>query len=248
MMTGVYSSSRGAQTSFLHISGFLGQVKIGLGKDGELVLPIAHGFNGQPRRWVETQPFVWTDLDSHERLGAVVRDGKVVRFSISSIAPIMVFDRVPWYKSSSLLTPLLLASIVALLLTTLVWPAAALVRRRYGAKLGLEGRELQIYRLSKLAATLILLMLVGWVLVVGVMLEDIDNLNASMDPILWILQVLSLVVFVGGLAVMILNLWAVWRGKRRWPAKVWSVVLVVSAIMVLWLALAYNLMAMTVDY
>jgi CubicO group peptidase (beta-lactamase class C family) len=248
LMTGAYASSRGSRSSFLHLSGLLGQVKIGVGKDGQLVLPIANGFNGQPRRWVETQPFVWTDLDSDERLAAVVEDGKVSRFSISSIAPIMVFDRVPWYKSSSLLMPLLVASFVALLLTALVWPAAALVRRRYGAKLALEGNELRVYRLSKIASIAILLTLLGWVLVISVMLGDIKNLNATMDPVLWILQVLSLIAFIGGLALMVLNLWTVWRGKRRWPAKVWSVVLVLAALVVLWLALAFNLMAMTVNY
>jgi hypothetical protein len=40
----------------------------------------------------------------------------------------------------------------------------------------------------------------------------------------------------------------VWRGKRRWPAKLWSVVLVFAALVILWLALAFNLMNMTVNY
>lgn len=248
MMVGVYSNSRGARSSFLHITGFLGQVKVGVGPDGDLVLPIANGLNGQPRRWVETQPFVWRDLDSHERLAAVVEDGKVVRFSISSIAPFMVFDPTPWYKRSTLLMPLLLASIAALFLTALVWLSAALIRRRYGATLALEGKELKVYRLSKIAAILTLLTLLGWTFVVGVLLDDTDNLNASIDPILWTMQILSLVVFFGGLAAMLLNLWTVWRGKRRWPAKVWSVVLVLAAGLVLWLALAFNLIGFSVSY
>lgn len=248
MMQGVFANSRGSQSSFLNLGSLLGQVKVGVGKDGELVLPFANGFNGQPRRWVEIEPFVWSDLDSHERLAAVVENGKVVRFSLSSLAPIMVFDRVPWYKSSAWLVPLVVAGFIALLLTALVWPAAALVRRRYGAKLGLEGRELRVYRLSRIAAAVTVATLVGWFLVIGVLLGDIANLNASMDPLLWFLQILSLIAFVGGLAAMLLNLWTVWTGKRRWPARVWSLVLVVASAAMLWLAIAFNLIAMTVNY
>jgi hypothetical protein len=40
---------------------------------------------------------------------------------------------------------------------------------------------------------------------------------------------------------MLWNLRAVWAGERRWPARVWSVVLSVSALMVLWVALAFKL-------
>jgi uncharacterized membrane protein len=101
---------------------------------------------------------------------------------------------------------------------------------------------------GKIAATLILLTLVGWLVVIGVVFENIDNFNASMDPLLWIMQLLSLVVFFGGLAALLWNLWTVWRGKRRWPAKVWSIVLVLAAIVVLWVALAFNLIGFSVNY
>jgi len=37
------------------------------------------------------------------------------------------------------------------------------------------------------------------------------------------------------------NLWTVWNGTRRWPAKVWSVVLALSAFIVLWMAFVFNL-------
>ncbi|MCA1660685.1 MAG: hypothetical protein LC648_00360 [Novosphingobium sp.] len=53
ILAGVYSNSRGSRSSFLHISDLLGQAKVGVGKDGEVVLPIANGLNGQPRRWVK---------------------------------------------------------------------------------------------------------------------------------------------------------------------------------------------------
>jgi hypothetical protein len=47
---------------------------------------------------------------------------------------------------------------------------------------------------------------------------------------------------------MLINLRAVWRGNRRWPAKTWSVVLTLSAFFVLWVAFVFNLMSLGVNY
>jgi hypothetical protein len=44
------------------------------------------------------------------------------------------------------------------------------------------------------------------------------------------------------------NLRAVWRGRRRWPARVWSVVLAFSAFIILWVAFAFNLIGLGVNY
>lgn len=248
MLAGTWRNSRRSESSFIHAAGLLGQVSIGVDEEGRPVVPIAMGLNGEPRNWVEVEPFVWRDLDSHEELAAVVEDGEVVRFSINSIAPFMVFDRVPWHKSSTWLLPLLYLSLAALLLTAVLWPAAALVRRRYGATLALEKHELRAFRLTRIAAILVLAVLAGWAVAITMLFGDIDNLTAGTDPVLWVLQIASLVVVVGGLGAMLWNLWTVWRGKRRWPAKVWSVVLVLALVVVLWIALAFNLIGFTVNY
>jgi len=44
------------------------------------------------------------------------------------------------------------------------------------------------------------------------------------------------------------NLTAVWRGQRRWPAKVWSVVLVLATVTVLWAGLVCKLLSVGTDY
>ena len=49
-----------------------------------------------------------------------------------------------------------------LFLTAMLWPVRWLVRRKFGATLALERRELLGYRLTRIFAWLILLALVGW--------------------------------------------------------------------------------------
>jgi hypothetical protein len=80
------------------------------------------------------------------------------------------------------------------------------------------------------------------------MLNDDNNLTARFDWIVHIAQLLGMVGFVGGIALMLLNLRAVWSGQRRWPARAWSIVLVLSSLTVLWVAVAFNLIGFGVSY
>jgi hypothetical protein len=206
------------------------------------------GLNGQPRHWVEVAPFLWRDFDSHERLAAQVVNGVPVRFSFDLISPFMVFERPPWYRNTAWLTPLFFCSVAALLLTALFWPITAVVRRRFGAKLDLDPPALRAYRLSKLGAAAMVLALTLWGLVFGLVLKDTSMLGAGIDPLLVTAQVFGIVAFVGGMVLMLINLRAVWTGKRRWPAKIWSVVLSVAALTVVWTAFVFKLMTIGVNY
>jgi hypothetical protein len=181
-------------------------------------------------------------------LAAKLDGDKAVRYSFGGAAPIMVWDRVPWHRSSAWLMPLLYLSLAVLLATAILWPTRAVVRRRFGATLSLEKRGLQAYRASRIAAVAILVTLIGWLVTIQTMFADLTNLSAGMDPILVLLQILSIVAFIGGFAVMLWYCWTAWRGKWDWPAKLWSILLVISAFTVLWIGFAFNLIGMTTSY
>jgi CubicO group peptidase (beta-lactamase class C family) len=247
LLTGNWVNSRGSQSNFIAALGLVGQTKVSLDSKGELVLPFL-GLNGKPRHWVETSAFVWKDRGSHERLAAKVVDGKVVRFSIDGLSPFMVFDRAPWYQNTAWLLPLLCASLAALALTAIVWPIAAIVRRRYGAKLALGPAALRAYRASKIAAVLILAALGTWTLTLSLMLKNADNLSAKFDSTVRFAQIFGMIAFIGGFALMLWNLFVVWNSTRRWPAKLWSVVLAISAFVVLWVAFAFKLISFGLNY
>ncbi|MGN6453552.1 MAG: serine hydrolase domain-containing protein [Steroidobacteraceae bacterium] len=242
LMNGSWTNSRNSQSSFLSLIGFLGQVKMGVDKNGELLVPALTGLNGEPRHWVEIAPFVWLDTGSHDRLAAKVVDGKAVRWSFDLLSPFMVFERVPWYENSAWLKPLAIASVVALLLTALLWPVTYWVRRRYEAPLRLDAPSLKAYRWSKIAAILILVALGLWTLTMALMIKNNNYLDGRLDGLLWLDEIFGTLAFFGGLIAMLWNLRTVWTGERRWPARVWSVVLSVSALTVLWMALAFKLL------
>ena len=247
-LAGVYSSSRRSHSSFLDIANLLGQEKVSVDEDGQPVVPIAGLLGAKDRDWVAVGPMLWRDANSDEMLGAVERDGEVVRFSVGTVAPIIVWDRVPWHRSSAWILPLLYLSLAVLVLTAVLWPTRALVRRRFGAALALEKDQLRAYRFSRIAAVLILLVLIGWMATVTIMSSDVSNLSSGFDPILYALQALGFVVFIGGLAAMGWYAYTAWRSGMRWTAKVWSILLVIAAGAVLYVAIVFNLIGWSVNY
>jgi CubicO group peptidase (beta-lactamase class C family) len=247
LMSGVWDVSRRAQTNFLAMLGFIGQTKLGVNQKGELTLPFP-GPNGKPGHWVEVSPFVWQSVDGHDRAAAKLVDGRPVRFSFDFLSPFEVFDRAPWYAASSWLMPLFIVSFVAMLLTVLIWPAAAAVRRRYHAPLALDAASMRAYRWSRFGALATVVALGTWMLFLVLILKDTGTLGGKLDPLLILAQLLSIVAFIGGLAVMLWNLIAVWRGARAWPAKTWSIVLALSAVFILWVALVCKLLVVGTDY
>ena len=248
LLSGTWGNSRGSHSNFLAAASFLEQIKIGVDRKGDLLIPDLKGLNGQPRRWVEIAPFVWLDANGHDRLAARVVDGKPVRWSFDLLSPFMVFDRVPWYANSAWLKPLLSASVVALLLTALQWPVAAWVRRSYKATLRLDGPSLRAYRWSKIGTIAILAALGLWTLTLVLMFKNTNNLDGRLDPLIWLNQIFGTLALVGGLLAMLWNLRAVWRGERHWPARVWSVVLALSAVTVLWVAIVCRFISLGTNY
>jgi hypothetical protein len=248
MLAGTWISSRGAFSNFMNVVELLGQTKVGVDAHGRVVMPFLPGVNGQPRRWVEVEPFVWQDLNSHERMAARVENGEITRFSVDTVSPFTVFDRAPWYRSSSWLIPALVAALLILAITAIFWPVRALVRRRFGATLALEKNALLSYRLVRGASWLILLVVIGWVFALSKMLGDFNNLSAGFDPVIWTLQILGFLAFLGGFAVILWDGWLVWRGGRGWKARLWSLALVFAALMVVWIGFTFHLLSLGTNY
>jgi CubicO group peptidase (beta-lactamase class C family) len=249
LLAGSWVNSRGSHSNFLSVLDLIGQARIGLDAKGSLAVPSFPGLNGLPRHWVEVAPFVWRDLNSHERLAAKVVNGTPVRFSIDLLSPFMVFQRPEWYRNSGWLRPVFFASFAALLLTALFWPIAAITRRQYGAALTLNVPDMRAYRLSRIGATAIVAAVVLWGTLLGMLLQRNDLMGGGFDWLLHLAQLLGIVGFIGGLICMAINLRAVWMGgARRWPVRIWSIVLTVSAFFVLWVAAVFHLLSFGVNY
>ena len=248
MMAGLWQNSRREDHGFVTLLNLIGQTEVSVGSKGELVIPSLTGLNGRPREWTEVAPFMWQDNDSHDRLAAQVVDGKVVRWSFDEISPFMVFDRVPAGLSGSWLKPALYASLAVLLLTLLYWPAAWYVRRRYKAQPSVAGRSLQAYRATRIMAGADLLVLTGWGILITLLFKDLENLAGNFDLLLRLIQIVGIIVFVGAVLVSAWNVRLTFTDGRRWRRKLWSVLVLLATLIVLYTAARFGLLAMGVDY
>ena len=248
MMTGLWQGSRHSESSFVDALNLIGQTEVSVDKDGGLLIPSLKGPGGGLQKWDEIAPFVWRDRYGHDRLAAKVVDGKVVRWSFDLISPFTVFDRVPASRSSAWLLPALYASLAVLVLTFLYWPVTWYVRRRYKTPLALEGRARGVYRATRVMALLDVTVLVAWAVFVTSAFANLDLLSSKADWLVWLLQIVGAIVFVGAIGVAAWNVLLTWTGGRRWTAKLWSALVLLATLVVFYLAAAFHLIAMTANY
>jgi CubicO group peptidase (beta-lactamase class C family) len=248
MIAGTYENSRRADSSFFSLLGLAGPIKVVANEDHTISVPMATNLAGVPVKWREIEPFVWRDVDGERLLAAQVKDGRVVRFSFDGLSPFMMFDRPSAAKSPTWLMPAVSIGAIALLLTVLAWPTSALVRRHYGVPYRLEGQDAKAHRWIRLVATAVIALLIAWAITVSKMITELEMLSASMDGWLWILQLLSFFVFIGGAVFGVWNAMVVLRSPRTWYAKTWAIVLAVSLLVMLWVAMAFHLIAFDVNY
>jgi hypothetical protein len=248
LMVGYYESSRRPETSFVSILGFAGPFKLSVDKDGYLTAASFKGRNGAARRYREIAPFVWRDIDSGWRLAAKVVDGKVQRFSIDEISPFTVYEPSPWWRSASWLVPSVEIGFIALLLTTLLWPVAAIIRRRNHLKLDLVGRDERGRMLSRIGAAAVTLVSLAWMVLFVALSSRTTLLGPGLDPLLFLMHLLSILGYVGGAALLIWAAAIAWTGKRSWQGKLWTSVLALSAVAMLWMAWVYHLTSFTSRY
>jgi CubicO group peptidase (beta-lactamase class C family) len=248
LMAGNWQVSRTAFSNPIAVLQLIGQTKVAVGPKGGLLIPELLGANKLPREWEEIAPFVWREKGGHDLLAAKVEDGKVVRWSFGLLAPFMVFDRVPAHRSSSWIMPAASVSIGVLLLTVLFWPIAWFARRKYRATFPLSGTALRAYKWTRWASLAVVLVIVGWGAMIGALFANLENLAGAFDALLWVLQIVGLIAFIGAVVIAGWNAWLTWRDGRRWTAKTWNSLIAVSALVMLYVAFTFNLLSMTVNY
>lgn len=247
-MAGTWVVSRRADSTFLALFYALGQTKVAVGSKGELIVPSLLGANGRPKEWVEIAPYVWREVGGHDRLAAQVVDGKPVRWSWDFGSPFMVFDRAPASQDAAWLLPAVVASLLVLALTFFYWPVVALVRRRYKAVPDISGKALAASRAVRAGAGLVLALIIGWGVGIAKLTSSAAAMAGGMDGVLMLLQGLTWIVLAIAVLTAGWNLWLTWTDGRGWVRKLWSVLVLLAALMLLYVAATFHLLTMSVHY
>ena len=228
---------------FLIARSFALKLNVHANSDGTIETPAFIALqSGPPKKWREIAPFLWREVGGKAHLAMKVREGRVQAIWTDALASFMVDLRVPTWQSAELNVALLELATSVLLLTVFLWPVAAIVRHRYGRTLELSGSEARAHRLTRFAALLAVLYVVGWIIA---MVTDFASM-VGVEPWIRLIQLMGLLC-VAGAVVAVWNAWVTWRGERRIWAKLWSVALALALLYLVWFSFAFHLISVHLD-
>lgn len=246
-VAGLYIPSRRSQTNMFYLASLVGEMTVSVGKDGKIVTPDLLQISGQPREWREVEPQVWQDTSDAQQRLIFDRDSSG-RWYIALGYPFVILQQISWYESKILIQVGLVFSFAVFLLTVLLWPVAAMVRRHYGRKLEWSKQE---RRARRRARAVCILLLFYWSLLVGSLIlkgNDLGFLSSRTD---WWFRALQILGWLGALGTLIAvwNFFVSWYTLGRWWfAKLHDALILVACLFTVWIVWYAHLLAFSLRY
>jgi len=210
-VSGVYQTTRRAESTLLKIATFAGQTAVKADREGVLTIEEAKNLRGELKKWREVGPLLYREIDG-PGLFAFRRDASGKVAEMLPQLPVTEFQRVPWYENKKFVYPILVISLAVSILTVLLFPVAVIIRKRYHRPLFSNSANRTIYFLARL----ICMLQVGYVVVVVVLAvragESVSLLGNGLDPWLTLIHVLGWVIAAGTIFLIV-------AAVRFWTAR-----------------------------
>jgi CubicO group peptidase (beta-lactamase class C family) len=218
-VSGAYLTSRRGEATLLKLGALLGQFTVHPNEDdGTISIDQIKNLNDQPRRWREIGPLLFEDVDGSDHI-AFLRDadGRVAE----CVPPVPAFEgqRTPWYESQKFVFCYLGVSLGILLLSILLWPVAAWIRRRYERPLFLpdQRRARLAWRLVRLICLVELLWFGAFAYLMISSDDNIALIGDGVNPWLTLMHVIGWLLAVG----VIWSVIASWRLRKTPALRAW---------------------------
>jgi CubicO group peptidase (beta-lactamase class C family) len=243
-IAGLYKVSRRFETSFLKLLTLAGEMKVVPNADGTISLVPMKGPNGELRKFEEIQPFLYREVHGQDELGFKKDANGNWQYQVE--IPVFIFQRVGFFENKYLNYTILIFGLAVVLLTVLLWPVGALIRKHYGRPLELTAPEKHQRLLVRLVAALFVILFLGWVGVLS-MANDINGLNALPRWVI-IFGLLGVLCTIGTIFVVV-NAFRSWRTSGRWIwAKLHDLALAIACAGLVWFLLNWKLMNFNVHF
>jgi CubicO group peptidase (beta-lactamase class C family) len=228
-VSGVYQGSRRADSTFLKLAAILGQVSVNADANGVLTVEGFLNPRGGLKRWREIGPLLYREVDGPDLL-AFRRDEKGIVTDLLPSAPIYLAQRVTGFASKKLLLPIIGASLGLLNLTVLLWPVAAIIRRRYARPLFSTRVDRVLYFFSRLVCILELVFVGLVVLPLSLVDKNIAFLGDGINPWLITAHVIGWIAAAGliVLAIAAVRFWMV--SGLGWWTRVHATLLLLASV------------------
>jgi CubicO group peptidase (beta-lactamase class C family) len=245
LIAGRYVSSGRSATDFLAIGSLLSQTTVKALPDGTIQVSSYKDAANAVKTWREIGPMLWQEVGRTDRMAATVANGRVTSFRQEDDPTVELQVPVPASIDGRWAMPLLEAALAILALAVVLWPLSIFARRHYGDRFALTGRAAMLYRLTRVAAIVDLVLVCGWMMLLS---RGFGSFDTPLDKWLRLLQVIAVLAILGA-GVGLWNLVAVWRdGARSWWAKLSSLLIAASLLAGVYFIFALHLITLSLDY
>jgi len=162
--------------------------------------------------------------------------------------PILIFERVPWYKNAYLNQGVFFGSLAVFGLALLFWPFGAGIRWHYGRKLDLSLPERRMRLWARLVCLIDLVFLLAWVAYGSFAEKNLSLLSDSFDP--W-MRAMELLGFLGALGTLVAlyNCVKAWGNPSRWFwSKVGEALIALACLGLTWFVFQWHMLALSLKY
>lgn len=242
---GNYILSRRSDTSFIKAVSLIGQFTVSPVDDGDIEVPQLLNANGKPKRWQAVGPMTFMERGGQEKL--IFKPDQSGQLQMILAYPFFIGQRSGTLQSGKLLLTVLVISLVLMLITLILWPIAWIVRRRYGSKLELTPRELQLRIASRIVFALNIIFIAS---LVGLMTYGLTHLEVFSDRAtiwFWLIQGVGILASAG-ILIVFLNAVFAWKRSKYFWVKIHATLMVLACLGVLWFAFAGNLLRFSSTY
>ncbi|HKF53979.1 MAG TPA: serine hydrolase [Blastocatellia bacterium] len=243
---GQYIFSRRSETSFFKLPFLLQQASVSARDDGTIEVDGLTGLNGKPKRWREVAPMVFDEVDGQDKL--IFKPGSAGDLELLPPFPIFVGHRAGSWENQNLLLAALVFALLMMILTLLLWPVAALVRRHYGRRLELSKGERRLRLAVRLVCLVNVVFIIALIVLLVIGFEHIWLLNEHLDKWIHLVQILGLIGSAGALILVYnaIHAWLSWpKGLFR---KLHATLLALGGLALLWIVIVGHLINFNVNY
>jgi CubicO group peptidase (beta-lactamase class C family) len=249
-IVGFYQGSRRWENSFLKVVSLfpvgLGQAKVLANSDGTISIDSFEGPNGQLLKFEEVDPLFYREVNGRSHL-AFKRDGDG-QMQFQSNEPDAIFQKVGFWENKDFNFANLILSLGVMILTVVLWPVGALVRKHYGRPLDLSPLDRKLRLGVRLVCLLFIIFFLGWAGVFVWCLGDFITLMTAAGPWILCFGILGVMCVLGTILVCV-NAFRSWKTTGRWIwAKLHDTALALSCVGLTLFSLTWKLMNFNLHY
>ncbi|HEX5491231.1 MAG TPA: serine hydrolase domain-containing protein [Candidatus Udaeobacter sp.] len=201
-VTGVYEGTRRGETTFLKILALLDQFSVTSDKEGVVRVEGMKNQSGDLKRWREIAPLIYREVDGLEKIG-FRRNASGFVDELLPFPAIYEGQRVPWYASKVFVGVLVGGSLLLALLTVLLWPVAAIIRKRYQRPLFDTKSNRLLYFFSRIVCLGQVIFVLAPIIMFSQGLEHIVILGDAINPWLQAFHVTGWILIAGMVLLII---------------------------------------------